>query len=124
MKQANTRSAYRVRRHKRIRKQVIGTALRPRLSVYRSLLSMYGQLIDDTKSVTIAGVSSTGTLATTADAGERKGKTKLAYLLGHEIALKAKEKNITEVVFDRGGFTYHGRIAAFADGARDGGLIF
>ena len=107
-----------------IRTKITGTAERPRLSVYRSLLSMYGQLIDDTKSVTLAGVSSTGTLTTTADAGDRKGKTKLAYLLGHEIALKAKEKNITHVVFDRGGFTYHGRIAAFADGARDGGLTF
>ncbi len=124
MKQANTRSAYRVRRHKRIRKQVIGTAERPRLSIYRSLLSMYAQLIDDARGVTLVGISGTGTLTTTADAGERKGKVKLAYLLGHEIALKAKEKNITHVVFDRGGFTYHGRIAAFADGARDGGLKF
>ena len=124
MKQANTRSAYRVRRHKRIRKQVIGTAERPRLSVYRSLLGMYGQLIDDSQNLTLVGVSSTGTLTTKADAGDRKGKTKVAYLLGQEIAFKAKEKNITEVVFDRGGFTYHGRIAAFADGARDGGLTF
>lgn len=122
MKQASTRNAYRLRRHLRLRKRVIGTAEKPRLSVFRSLRGMYAQLIDDAKSVTVVGVSSTATLS--GDAGERTGKVKVAYLLGKALAEKAKEKNITTVVFDRGGFAYRGRVAAFADGARDGGLQF
>jgi large subunit ribosomal protein L18 len=122
MKQAQTRNAYRVRRHLRLRKKVTGTAERPRLSVFRSLLSMYAQLIDDTASKTLIGVSSKMPLS--GDAGDRVGKVKQAYLLGRTLAEQAKEKQITTVVFDRGGFNYRGRIAAFADGARDGGLIF
>lgn len=124
MKQATTRNAYRLRRHARVRARVTGTQDRPRLAVFRSLKGMYGQLIDDTKSVTLVGVSATSKIDTTLDAGERKGKTKIAYLLGRAVALQAKEKNITSVVFDRGGFSYTGRVAAFADGARDGGLLF
>ncbi len=124
MKQATTRNAYRVRRHKRVRARVTGTASRPRLSVFRSLNGVYGQLIDDTKSVTLVGVASSSAIDMNAPAGERKGKVKIAYLLGMALAAKAKEKNITSVVFDRGGFSYQGRVAAFAEGARDGGLQF
>ncbi len=122
MKQARTSNAYRLRRHARIRATISGTAERPRLSVYRSLLGMYAQLIDDTTSTTVVGVSSKEKFS--GDAGERTGKVKLAYLLGKALAEKAKEKNITTVVFDRGGFAYQGRVAAFAEGARDGGLNF
>ncbi len=124
MKQATTRNAYRLRRHARVRARVTGTPTRPRLAVFRSLKGMYGQLIDDTRSVTLVGVSTTSKIDTTPDAGERKGKIKVAYLLGRTLAAQAKEKKITEVVFDRGGFSYAGRVAAFADGARDGGLQF
>ena len=124
MKLATTRTAYRKRRHVRVRARVIGTAERPRLSVFRSIRGMYGQLIDDSNSKTLVGISSTSDIDTTRDAGERKGKIKIAYLLGLTLAEQAKEKNITTVVFDRGGFSYQGRVAAFADGARDGGLQF
>lgn len=124
MKLASTRNAYRVRRHLRVRARVTGTAERPRLSVFRSLRGMYGQLIDDTQSVTLVGVSSTSDIDLTRECGDRKGKVKVAYLLGLTVAEKAKEKNISAVVFDRGGFSYQGRVAAFADGARDGGLQF
>ena len=124
MKQATTRNAYRIRRHVRVRARVSGTTERPRLSVFRSLRGMYGQLIDDTRSVTLVGVSSTSDIDMAQDAGDRKGKVKVAYLLGLTLAAKAKEKNITTVVFDRGGFNYTGRVSAFADGARDGGLQF
>lgn len=124
MKQDSSRNAYRVRRHIRLRKRVVGTAERPRLSVFRSLRDMYAQFIDDERSLTILGVSTNSAAELTGDAGARTGKAKAAYLLGLLAATKAKEKNITQVVFDRGGFTYHGRIAAFADGARDGGLQF
>lgn len=124
MKLATTRNAYRVRRHLRVRARVTGTAERPRLSVFRSIRGMYGQLIDDKTSVTLVGLSSTSDIDLTRDAGERKGKVKVSYLLGLTLAEKAKEKNITTVVFDRGGFSYQGRVAAFADGARDGGLKF
>lgn len=120
-KQLN-RKAARARRHFRLRKRVIGTPQRPRLSVFRSLKHFNIQVIDDVAGTTLLGLS---TLA-----GELKGKTKNmssvqgAKLIGGLVAKKALEKNISLVVFDRGGLRYHGSIKAFADAAREGGLKF
>ena len=111
--------------HKRIRKKVLGTAERPRLNVYRSLNHIYVQLIDDLKG---------GTLAAASTADERKDKNKdsrvtggnvaSAKTVGKKIAELAKEKGVTKVVFDRGGYIYHGRVKAVADAAREAGLQF
>lgn len=112
----------RIRRHLRVRKKVFGTAQKPRLSVYRSLKHIYGQLIDDTRGVTLLAVSSL-----TKDLREQlkgKKKTEQAMIVGEYLGKKALEKGITQVVFDRGGFLYHGRVKAFADGARKAGLKF
>ncbi|MDP4007710.1 MAG: 50S ribosomal protein L18 [Candidatus Peregrinibacteria bacterium] len=104
-------------RQARIRKIVQGTSARPRLSVYKSLTTTYAQLIDDTSGVTIAAISDLK--------GKRSGtKIESAKNLGVEIAKKAKEKKITECVFDRSGYKYHGRVKALAEGAREGGLKF
>lgn len=111
----------RKRRHFRVRSRVTGTAERPRLNVFRSLRGMYAQLIDDTTGTTIA---SANTKTVTGDAGERTGKVAKGYLLGKALAEAAKAKNIDKAVFDRGGYKYHGRVQAVADGARDGGLQF
>ncbi len=117
-----TKKIRRARRHNKIRARVIGSAARPRLSVYRSLTQVHGQIIDDATGKTLAAV-------TTADlqkgeAGERVGKIAQSYLGGKKIAELAAAKKITTVTFDRGGFRYHGRVRAFAEGARDGGLEF
>ena len=112
----------RIRRHLRVRKKVFGTAQKPRLSVYRSLKHIYGQLIDDTKGVTILAVSSlTKDLRDTLSG---KKKTEQALIVGEFLGKKAIEKGITQVVFDRGGFLYHGRVKVFAEGARRAGLKF
>lgn len=111
----------RERRHKAIRAKVIGTAERPRLSVYRTLTQITAQLIDDASGKTLAAVATAGL---TGDAGERKGKVAESYLGGLKLAELAKAQKISVVVFDRGGFRYHGRVSAFAEGARDGGLEF
>ena len=110
----------RQKRAKRVRKKVFGSAVRPRLSVYRSLKHIYAQLIDDEKGVSILGVSSS-----TPEIREQKfenGKIAVAKAVGIRVAEKAREKNITQVVFDRNGCLYHGRIKAVAEGARKGGL--
>lgn len=122
MNNANTRHLKRLRRKSRVRAKVQGTAERPRLSVHRSLTTINAQLIDDQTGKTIVAVNSKNVKA--ADAGERTGKTALAYTVGKMIAEQAQQKNITSIVFDRGGFAYHGRVQAVADGARDGGLQF
>jgi len=111
----------RIRRHKRIRKKVMGTQDRPRLSVYRSLKNISVQLIDDENNATL--------LTCSTQQKEIKGQTKganakSAALLGELVAKKAKEKGIERVVFDRGGYLYHGRVKAVAEAARKGGLIF
>lgn len=111
----------RERRHKAIRAKVQGTTERPRLSIYRTLTQITAQLIDDTSGKTLAAVA---TADATGDAGERTGKVAESYLGGKQLAELAKAKKITAVVFDRGGFRYHGRVRAFAEGARDGGLEF
>jgi len=119
------RAVTRARRHKRIRKKVWGTAERPRLVVYRSLKNIEGQLVNDDDSRTVIGLS-------TLDAGLRDFKSESdknrrvqhAKAAGKALAAKAKEKGIEAVVFDRGGYKYHGRVRAFAEGAREGGLKF
>ncbi|HAJ57423.1 MAG TPA: 50S ribosomal protein L18 [Candidatus Omnitrophica bacterium] len=112
----------RQKRHLRLRKRVIGSSEKPRLSVRRSLKNLFVQVVDDSKGVTLLNAS-------TADKGIRGklnycGNIKAAVLLGEAVAEKAKEKNIVRVVFDRGGYDFHGRIKAFADAARKGGLEF
>lgn len=112
----------RQRRHARVRKHVAGTADCPRLVVYRSLSNIYAQIIDDTKGVTLCSAS---TLEKSLGA-ELKGKTKQeqATVIGKTIAERAKEKKISRVVFDRGGYLYTGRVKNIADGARAAGLEF
>lgn len=114
----------RERRHKRVRKKIMGTQERPRLSVYRSINHIYAQIVDDLAGKTIVSAStlSTGTKAK----GKKKngGNLDAAKLVGAELAARAKQANIGKVVFDRGGYLYHGRIKALADAAREGGLIF
>jgi large subunit ribosomal protein L18 len=110
------RAEKRVRRHLRVRKAVQGTAARPRLVVYRSLKHITAQLVDDDAARTLATVTST-------KVGEGK-KSDKSLEVGKQIAVVAREKGITRVVFDRGGYQYHGRVKAVADGAREGGLEF
>ncbi len=108
-----------IRRRKRIRKKVAGSSGIPRLSVFRSNKHIYAQLVDDLSGVTLAAAGSNEKgFAAEGD------KTKLATEVGKLIAARAKEKNIDEVVFDRGGNLFHGRVKALADGAREGGLKF
>ncbi len=116
MKNVNVKKLKVERRHKKIRAKVFGTEEKPRLSVFKSNKYIYGQLINDDKSVTILSLSSM----------KVKGKTftERCVETGKEIAKLALAKKISKVVFDRGGFKYVGRVKAFADGAREGGLKF
>ena len=107
--------AGRIRRHRRVRKKVVGTAERPRLAVFRSNRHVYAQLIDDVAGRTLASAS-------TLSNGEGKDPKARAKAVGSALAAKAKEAGIERAVFDRGGFQYHGRVAAVADGAREAGL--
>ena len=114
-----TRQQARYRRHRRVRKRVRGTPERPRLAVYRSNRYIYAQVIDDTKGHTLAAASS--------QEPELRGSTlnvATAAKVGELIAVRAKEAGISSVVFDRGGYKYHGRIKALADAAREAGLEF
>jgi large subunit ribosomal protein L18 len=106
----------RIRRHKRVRSKISGTAEKPRLAVFRSNVAIYAQLIDDTKGVVLAGSSSL-------KIKKIKG-IEAAKQTGTELGKLAKEKKITECVFDRGGYLYHGRVKALAEGAREAGLKF
>ena len=112
----------RTRRRARVRARVIGTAKRPRLAVFRSAKHIYAQVIDDAAGRTLAAVSDAE--VKNAKAEGMDAKTAKAYVAGQALAEKAKKAGITAVVFDRGGFTYHGRVKALADGARAGGLEF
>ena len=114
-----TKPQQRLRRRRRVRAKVTGTADRPRLSVYRSNRGMFAQLIDDRAGKTIAAVN-----WTEADLRKVKGRTEQATEAGKLIAERAKAAGIETCVFDRGGYRYHGRVAALADGAREGGLKF
>ena len=109
----------RLKRHRRVRRKISGTAQRPRLNVFRSNKHIYAQLIDDVNGVTLASAS-------TMDKGfEGNGRNKeAARKVGQAIAKAAAEKNIEEAVFDRGGYLYHGRVKELADGARESGLKF
>ena len=117
----------RVRRHKRVRVHVAGTSERPRLAVFRSLNHLYAQVIDDSASRTVAAASTVSLKAAGRAQGapekKRNGMTQAAEV-GKEIAAKAKAAGVNSVVFDRGGFLYHGRIKALADAAREAGLEF
>ena len=112
------RNEIRQRVHTRIRRRMIGTAERPRLNVYRSLNHIYVQVIDDSQGVTLVSAS---TVASKAKTG---GNVAAAKEIGKLIAERAREKGISKVVFDRGGYLYHGRIKALADAAREAGLEF
>lgn len=109
----------RLHRHVRVRGKVSGTAERPRLSVYRSLNHIYAQVIDDVKGVTLVSASSVEK-----DFGMNGGNKEAAKKVGELVAKRALEKGIENVVFDRGGYIYHGRVQELAEGAREGGLKF
>ena len=114
------RTRARAKRHMRIRKHVTGTPERPRLVVCRSLTNIQAQLVDDTKGVTLLGISS---LSKDIDTKGKK-KIEVSKAVGKMLAEKAREKGIDKIVFDRNGYIYHGRVKAFAEGAREGGLKF
>ncbi len=106
--------------HRRIRRKVKGTAERPRLAIFRSLNHIYAQVIDDVKGVTICSAS---TIEKSAGVGNG-GNTDAAKTIGRLIAERAKEKGVNSVVFDRGGYIYHGRVKTLAEAAREAGLQF
>jgi len=143
MGSASVKTEARLKRKKRIRKKVFGTQQRPRLSVFRSAKHIYAQIIDDTEACTVVSASSTeklvreqfaGTAAPSAKPADTpsaetadkapKGKISLAAFVGKLLAERAIEKGITQIVFDRNGFQYHGRVKAVSDGARKAGLNF
>ncbi|CAH0120720.1 MULTISPECIES: 50S ribosomal protein L18 [unclassified Paenibacillus] len=112
----------RLKRHLRVRKKIQGTAERPRLNVFRSSKHMYAQLIDDVKGVTLAAASTLD--KDLKDQIENGGNVEAARKVGELIAKRAKAQGFEQVVFDRGGYLYHGRIQALADAAREAGLEF
>ena len=112
-------NAQRLKRHKRVRAKISGTAARPRLCVYRSLNNIEAQVIDDVADVTLASASSLEK-AFEGNGGNKEAAKKVGKL----VAERAAAKGITEVVFDRGGYVYHGRVLELAEGAREGGLKF
>ena len=122
MARARTSKGMRKVRHARVRKKIHGTTERPRLSVYRSLNHVYVQVIDDEQGQTLAAASS----LENAVKGQKDGKLKtdVAKMVGTLISERAKEKGITTIVFDRGGYLYHGRVKALAEAVREGGLVF
>lgn len=119
-----SRRTARIRRHKRIRKRVSGTAERPRLVVYRSLRNIEGQLVDDDAGRTITGLSTLDPELREFEAEGQNRRVEHAHAAGKKLAARAREQGIESVVFDRGGYKYHGRVKAFAEGAREGGLKF
>jgi large subunit ribosomal protein L18 len=122
MARIKSRSAARIGRHARVRSRVSGTPERPRLNVFRSISDIYVQLIDDKAGHTLASASSIDQNLRAEMTG--LNKTEQARRVGKELAARAKEKGIQQVVFDRGGYRYIGRVKALADGAREGGLEF
>jgi len=117
-----SRSEARLRRHQRVRASVSGTGDRPRLNVFRSLTHIYAQVIDDSSGQTLVSASTVEAELKQQVAGKKK--TEQAKLVGVTLAERAKAKGVKAVVFDRGGYKYHGRVKALADGAREGGLEF
>ncbi len=118
----NSRSIARVRRHLRVRKNLMGTAERPRLNVFRSLSAIYVQVIDDQSGRTLVSASTVDRELREKVKGLKKAEQ--AKLVGQTVAERARSKGIQAVVFDRGGYRYIGRVRALADGAREGGLQF
>lgn len=119
---ANSRSIARARRHSRVRKNISGTAERPRLNVFRSVSAIYAQVIDDQSGRTLVSASTVDHELREKVKGLKKSEQ--AKMIGQTVAERAKSKGIESVVFDRGGYRYIGRIKALADGAREGGLQF
>jgi large subunit ribosomal protein L18 len=119
-RKSQQRRTSRLRRHVRVRKRVMGNAQRPRLTVYRSAAHIYCQVVDDVSGRTIVAASSRDKDLPAGDGAKVGAATRVGQL----VAARAKAKGIDAVVFDRGGFKYHGRVAALADGAREGGLQF
>lgn len=117
-----TSSAARIMRHERLRKTLSGAPDRPRLCVFRSLEHIYAQVIDDTRGVTLAQASTLDADLKSQSAADKKMAQ--AQLVGKTVAERAQEAGIKEVVFDRGGYKYHGRVKALADAARSAGLSF
>jgi large subunit ribosomal protein L18 len=113
----------RIKNKIRIRKKVTGTAERPRVAVFKSLKQVYAQIIDDANGVTLMSASSLSKELST-DIKDAKSKIDKSKIVGKHLAEKAIEKGISEVVFDRSGYRYHGRVQAIAEGAREGGLKF
>ena len=122
MSKSTKKYSRRNRIRKGIRKRVTGTADRPRLSIFRSNKEIYAQVINDEEGKTLLGASSRQQAIV--DASEGKTKSEVSKLVGLEVARLAKEAGIEQVVFDRGGYRYQGRVAALAEGAREGGLNF
>ncbi|MFA5629658.1 MAG: 50S ribosomal protein L18 [Dehalococcoidales bacterium] len=118
----NTARAGRYRRHARVRAKISGTAERPRLCVYRSLQNIYAQVIDDTKGHTLVSASTLDPEVVKELEGKKKSDQ--AEMVGLLVAKRALEAGVTQVVFDRGGYKYHGRVKTLADGARKGGIKF
>ena len=119
-----SRLVQRAKRHRRIRKKIQGTAERPRLVVYRSLRNIEGQVVDDDSFRTVVGVSTLAQELRGFKPESRNPRVEVAREAGKLLARKAKEAGVEKVVFDRGGYKYHGRVRAFAEGAREGGLNF
>ncbi len=119
-----SRRVQRAKRHRRIRKKIQGTAERPRLVVFRSLRNIEGQLVDDDSSRTLVGISTLTEELRGFKAESRNPRVEVAKEAGKLLAKKAKDAGVENVVFDRGGYKYHGRVKAFAEGAREGGLDF
>ena len=116
------KNANRLQRHKRVRRKITGTTQRPRLCVFRSSNNIYAQIIDDANRVTLTAASSLD--AEVKGAVNHGGNKEAAKMIGEMIAKRAIEKGITEVVFDRGGYLYHGRVQVLAEAAREAGLKF
>ena len=116
------KNANRLQRHKRVRRKITGTTQRPRLCVFRSSNNIYAQIIDDANRVTLTAASSLD--AEVKGAVNHGGNKEAAKMIGEAVAKRALDKGITEVVFDRGGYLYHGRIKELAEAAREAGLKF
>jgi large subunit ribosomal protein L18 len=122
---SRVRESKRVRRHGRVRRKVEGSTARPRLVIHRSLKNIQGHIADDESGRVLLGISTLAPELREIAKGEEGGtKTKLSKAAGKMLAERAKAAGITSVVFDRAGYRYHGRVAAFAEGAREGGLEF
>ena len=122
MTKVNVRQDARIRRRARVRKKVVGTARRPRLCVFRSASHIYAQIIDDERGVTLASASTL--TAAVKEAVKGLKKTEQAKLVGKAVGEAAGGSGVTDVVFDRNGFLYHGRVKALGEGAREAGLNF